>query len=68
MATFVCALCLKDIHGEPTWVNPPADSDMDAGPMDDSSAACAASNLPEHAPYHPACAERAFPDRRRIAI
>jgi len=57
MANFVCALCLKDIHGDPIWVNPNA-----AGAADGQAGlACVDSNMPGHSPYHPACAERAFP-------
>jgi hypothetical protein len=60
MATFVCALCLKDIHGDPIWVNPLIAGARDAD-ADDAGLACLPSNLPDHAPYHAACAARAFP-------
>ena len=62
MATFVCALCLKDIHGDPVWVNPAAAGNLEAvGPAADPAATCVTANLPDHAPFHAACAERAFP-------
>jgi hypothetical protein len=52
MATFVCAQCLKDIHGEPVW-----EYSVDHGSAGASAqgAACIAPNVPERVPYHRNC-------------
>jgi hypothetical protein len=55
MATFVCARCLKDIHGEPVWERPTTADGPDAG---DDAADCIAPNLPDPVPYHPSCVEK----------